>query len=230
MRLDFIPGTMCDQRVWSRLLPHIALDFIANHVSLSGRNDRDSIRRTLLNDTAEKANLVAFSMGGYLALEHVLAHPDRVNSLTVIAASAKGLREQEATRRQLVLDHLRERSYTGMPMAQILSLLGEAGKQDAEAIQIIREMDRDLGKETLLSQLSATMDRPDRMNDLKVIQCPVLIIGASHDPLVCVADLEQMRDAIVGSRLAMLDCGHMVPLEAAEMLGREMTAFLRMLR
>jgi hypothetical protein len=105
--------------------------------------------------------------------------------LIVIAASVKGLTEQEAARRHKVLDHLRERSYTGMPMAQILSLLGEAGKHDAEAIQIIREMDRDLGKETLLSQLSATMDRPDRMNDLKTIQCPVLIIGASHAARAC---------------------------------------------
>lgn len=227
MQLDFIPGTMCDERVWGRLLPHLALDVAANYVSLAGRNDRDSIRRTLLETTAPRANLIGFSMGGYLALEHAIAHPERVASLVIIAASAKGLTEQEKERRRLVLAHLQTHSYSGMPMAQVNSLLGTAGRQDAEAIALMRQMDRELGKETLISQMTATMDRPDLLDAARHLQCPVLIVGAREDTLARVDALEEMHAAIPGSRLEILDCGHMIPLEAPLALGECMTAFFR---
>lgn len=226
-RLDFIPGTMCDERVWSRVLPHIGIGFSANYVPLEGSLDREAMRRRLRECTGEKANLIGFSMGGYLALEHALAHPERVKSLTIISASAKGFMPHEKSRREQVLRHLQGRHYTGMPMAQILSLLGRASHADAEAIRLIQDMDRDLGKETLLSQLSATMDRPDRTEELPNLSCPVLIVGAREDSLVRSADLEQMRNALPDGELVMLESGHMIPLEAGEALGKHLSAFLR---
>jgi pimeloyl-ACP methyl ester carboxylesterase len=226
--LDFIPGTMCDERLWSKLLPHLDLDITANFISLSEVENRETIRLKLEKNTGQASNLVAFSMGGYLALEHTLAHPGRVRSLVVIAASAKGLNEMEKGRRRRILEQLQEQPYAGLSRVQISRLVHSSNINEPSIVDVIRDMDRTLGKETLIAQLAATMDRPDRVASLPEIRCPVLIVGALDDELVEVAHLKEMRNAITGSELRLLiGSGHMIPLESPQVLAREISAFLR---
>ena len=79
MRLDFIPGTLCDARMWSRLTPLLGGEFECNYVPLYEAKDRPQMQQVLATHCAPRANIVAFSLGVYIALEFVLAHPERVN-------------------------------------------------------------------------------------------------------------------------------------------------------
>jgi pimeloyl-ACP methyl ester carboxylesterase len=228
-RLDFIPGTICDERLWSRLTPLLGDDVECRYVPLHQARDRAQMRQTIAEHSAPRANLVAFSLGAYLALEHVLAHPERVASLVLIASSARGLSDTEIQTRQRIVPMLQKNAYTGMSRARLREVLHPSHLEDQSIVGTIQQMALDLGKEVLLAQFAASIERPDLMERLAEISCPVLIVGADADNLVDPANLRDMQQRLQHSHLSMLaGTGHMIPLEAPQALAQDLHGFLNL--
>nr|WP_254504158.1 alpha/beta hydrolase [Duganella vulcania] len=77
-----------------------------------------------------------------------------------------------------------------------------------------------------MAQFTASMERPDLMERLAEIKCPVLIVGAASDQLVDPADLHEMQRHLPDARLHIHDgTGHMIPLEAPQALATDILAF-----
>ena len=228
-RLDFIPGTLCDERTWSRLTPLLGDAFDFNFVPLHKARTRLEMQELIATHSAPTANLVAFSLGAYLAIEHAVAHPERVKSLVLIANSAKGLKPEEVLARERIVATLERNAYAGMSRQRLRELLHPAHLNDEEIVDPIQQMALDLGKEVLLTQFATTIDRPDLMDRLAELSFPVLIVGAEEDNLVPSEDLRQMAARFPNVSLQILsgDTGHMIPLEAPEALAGHMLAFHR---
>ena len=226
-RLDFIPGTLCDERMWSRLTPLLGDAFDFNFVPLHLARTRQQMRELIAAGTAPKANVVAFSLGAYLAIEHAVAHPERVKSLILISNSAKGLKPAEVLARERIVAMLERNAYAGMSRQRLRELLHPSHLDDEAIVGPIQQMALDLGKEVLLTQFATTIDRPDLMERLAELSFPVLIVGADEDNLVPPEDLRQMADRFPNASLRMLagDTGHMIPLEAPQALAEHMLAF-----
>lgn len=226
IRLDFIPGTMCDARMWSGLTPLLGDAVDCRFVPLHEAHDRDAMRHAIATHSAPAANLVAFSLGGYLALEHALAHPGRVKSLVLIAASAKGLEADEIARRQRTMKVLASHAYGGMAPAQLREFVHPSNLDKPEVVGVIRQMALELGKELLLAQFAASTERTDLLDRLPELRCPVLLVGSEDDRKVDPADLRAMHARCPSSHLVMLsDCGHMIPLEAPLALATSLREF-----
>ncbi|MFA9218736.1 MAG: alpha/beta fold hydrolase, partial [Sphingomonadaceae bacterium] len=103
IRLDFIPGTICDQRLWSRLVPLLGDGVDCHYVPLDQASDRAGMHQLIADHSAPSTHLVAFSLGAYLAVEYALAHPQRVQSLVLIANSARGLSDTEIQTRLRII-------------------------------------------------------------------------------------------------------------------------------
>jgi pimeloyl-ACP methyl ester carboxylesterase len=229
IRLDFIPGTICDERLWSRLTPLLGDGVDCRYVPLHQARDRAQMRQTIAEHSAPHANLVAFSLGAYLAIEHTLAHPERVKSLVLIANSARGLSENEIQTRQRIVPMLQKNAYTGMSRARLREVLHPSHLEDQSIVATIQQMALDLGKEVLLAQFAASIDRPDLMERLAEITCPVLIIGAEADNLVDPGDLGAMHQRLHHSRLSLhAGTGHMLPLEVPQALADDLRGFFGM--
>jgi pimeloyl-ACP methyl ester carboxylesterase len=112
--------------------------------------------------TAPRAHLVAFSMGAYLALEHALAHPERVASLVLIANSARGLGEEEKERRQRTMAALENHPFVGMPPSQLRSFVHPSHLDDPAIAGVIHRMALDLGKDTMLGRYPPSGNQPKR--------------------------------------------------------------------
>lgn len=226
-RLDFIPGTLCDERMWAKLIPLLGADSSINHVPLQDARTRLEMKQLIATHTAPAANIVAFSLGAYLAIEHAVAHPERVNSLVLIANSAKGLKPAEVQARERIVAMLERNAYAGMSRQRLRELLHASHLDDESIVDPIQQMALDLGKEVLLAQFATTIDRPDLMDRLSELSFPVLIIGAEDDNLVPPEDLRQMAANFPNATLRMIggETGHMIPLEAPEALAEHMMAF-----
>jgi len=228
MRLDFIPGTLCDERMWSRLTPLLGDGLEFNYVPLYEAQDRPQMQQLLAERCAPRANIVAFSLGVYMALEYVLAHPERVNSLVLIAGSAKGLSQKEIDIRTRTIPMLERTAYAGLSGMRLREVLHPIHHNDQPTIDLIQRMALDLGKNVLLTQFRASMDRPDVMDRLHEIRCPVLLAGANEDKLVDPAIFPEMHPRLPNARLRMYDnTGHMIPLEAPQVLAGDMLDFYR---
>ncbi|WP_338765511.1 alpha/beta hydrolase [Massilia sp. METH4] len=226
MVIDFVPGTLCDERLWYKLLPLLPAGFGARHVPLYGARTRAQMQELIATHTAPRAHIVAFSMGAYLALEHALAHPDRVASLVLIAASARGLGEEEKERRRRTMAALETQPFAGMPPSQLRGFVHPPHLHDPSIAGVIHQMALDLGKETMLAQFEASMERADLMERLHELRCPVLFVGGEFDQKVPADDLREMSDRVRQSCLGYADdSGHMVPLEAPEELADDLYFF-----
>jgi pimeloyl-ACP methyl ester carboxylesterase len=225
-RLDFIPGTLCDERMWSRLTPSLGDGFEFNHVPLHKARTRAQMQQLISAHSAPSAHLVAFSLGAYLAIEHVLAHPDRVQSLVLIANSARGLSDAEIQTRRRIIPMLERNAYSGMTHQRLREVLHPDHFEDQSIVDVIQQMALDLGKDVLLAQFTASMERPDLMDRLSEIACPVLIVGAEGDQLVDAAILRDMHTRLPHARLSMHEgSGHMIPLEIPQTLAADILAF-----
>ncbi len=168
----------------------------------------------------DSAHVVGASMGGMIAQELTINHPERVRSLTSIMSNTGSRRSgQPATK---FLPELR-RSL----MAQTAATREDAvdlGVESWRAISgphfdeaEIREMvtyalDRDFDPLGRIRQLMAINASPDRTRGLRAIQAPTLVIHGMLDRLVSPSGGVATTRAVPGSRLLMFpDMAHDLP-------------------
>ena len=235
--LLFVPGTMCDQRLWHPMLQTTAgrqlqQHFAIGHAAIWQQTDLRAMLAVIAAPQAD--HLIGFSMGAYLVLSHLLSHPptkqQQVKSLVLIAASAGPLPESEVQGRQQALQWLSTQHYKGMSRKRLADFVHPRHLQNPLVTGPVLEMDQQLGHDVLQIQLSQTSMRPSLLPRLAHIRCPVLIIAGRDDPFVALVQLEQMTALMPNAQLVVLpECGHMLPLEQPAELATELLAFYQRL-
>ncbi|MGE0595625.1 MAG: alpha/beta fold hydrolase [Hyphomonadaceae bacterium] len=180
------------------------------------------------------------SMGGNVAWEYTLAHPERVDALILVASS--GWEEEAAQnerdplifrllRNPIAAPLLRDLDNTRLIRQGLEASFVDQALVDDAMVSRYADLSRAPGHRDILLQLGLGFrDRnyatPER---LSAIVAPTLIMQGAADNLVSPADAPKFRDAIAGSELISLDgVGHLpqeeVPAETAaavqEFLGR----------
>lgn len=230
--LTFLPGTMCDQRLWRPVRSLLEPRFSTAYVAIESQATREGMQ-DLLSRTGgpDPLHLVAFSMGGYLALDFALDNPGRVASLVTVGASAFGLTDVEKAERAHALDLLAKHPYRGMATTRLQQFVHPSRWSDPEVVDVIRAMDRDLGKDVLVAQLKETSTRESLGPRLGEIGIPVLLVGADSDPFAPWSAIEEMARLIPNAeRVLARDAGHMIPLEQPGWLAGEISRFHEGLR
>lgn len=226
--LTFLPGTMCDERVWAPVRSRLEPQFSTDYVAIEGEPTRAGMLGLIHSaaSAGDPLHLVAFSMGGYLALEYALDNPGRVASLVTVASSAFGLTEDEAAERVRALELLEKHDYRGIPKSRIDQFVHPTHQNDPAVVDVIRAMDHDLGKVVLVAQLRETSTRTSLTPRLPELEIPVLLIGADSDPFVPVASIHRMAGLIPGAKAVIArNAGHMIPLEQPDWLATQISAF-----
>jgi len=214
--LTFLPGTMCDQRLWRPVWAALGPRFSCDYLPVESETTRAGMLGLVHSaaSAGDPLHIVAFSMGGYLALQYALENPGRVASLITVGSSAFGLTQQEAAERVRALELLEKHDYRGMPTSRLNQFVHPSHQSDPAVVDVIRAMDRDLGKPVLVAQLRETSTRASLAPLLPELDIPVLLIGADGDPFVPWTAIERMAGLIPGARTLMArNAGHMMPLE-----------------
>jgi pimeloyl-ACP methyl ester carboxylesterase len=214
-----LPGTMCNEKLWRELEQELPTGIQLKPITLPKRDNLIDI----VNDVVEllpnaPVNLLGFSLGGYLASLLTTMYPDKIASLMVISNSPCALNDMELKAREMTIHWLNNFPYSGITRAKAQSML-DTSNQNEQWIQRIIDMDAELGKDTLLQQLTATTKRTDLSKSLAAVNIPKHFIASEEDPLV---RIKWLTDYISKDRRAAFTCiagrGHMLPMEQARKL------------
>lgn len=224
-KLYLIPGTMCTQQLWQFLLPSLSDEFELCYLTIPNKMSLDDISDHLVAQFEEdRVNLLGFSLGGYIASLVASRFPERLDKLMVLANSPCALNADELSLRKQTVSILKRFGYKGMPRVKAEALLAE---KSALHIDLILEMDKALGADTLLSQLENTSSRDDLMQPLLALDCDVRFIYSQKDNLINLAWMQELN-ALAGHKMSqkmVAGSSHMLPLEEPIMISREINTF-----
>lgn len=216
--LLLLPGMMCDHRLWDLVLPKLREQTEPVFGDLSNGATIPEMAAGVLAKAPPSFHLCGFSMGGFVAREIALTHPDRVRSLVLINTSARGTTPSDINRRQDMIRMLADRPYNGITRSNLTRSVHEDRADDTALLDRIQEMAKDLGKEVFLRQLALVRD--DGHLELADIACRTLVLFARHDRLRSLDESRALADGIPGARFRIIeDGGHMTPLEHPDILG-----------
>lgn len=178
----------------------------------------------------ECADVLGVFMGGMVAQEIALRHPDRVNRLVLTGTFAR-----PDAKRRLLLEHWRELAKGNAPLDVLIRerLLWTLTDETLEHTDLIQSMvdyfKRDglpITADVFIRQCDACL-RHDTSDRVSQIRHPTLIICGERDQLAPLFMHRQLAEAIPNSHLVAISYGaHMVMVESAEHFNRIVLQFL----
>ena len=164
------------------------------------------------------AHLVGLSMGGRIARNFALRHPQRVATLT-LANTSPGF---DALTPEEVRRFVEERANRTPDSAQ--RLLGSRAHAGAGAA--LRDSLAALRREPYLKTLAASVSQ-DRAAPLEQLAMPVLVVTGDEDRVYPQTLARAMAQRIAGAELLVLEgCGHLSNLEQPERFNAALLDFL----
>lgn len=211
----FLPGTLCDERVWLPVWKQLTLNQ-RRYAPLQWANSLEEML-SLTGDRVlpdEKVHIIGYSMGGYIAALWALENAAQVASLTLIGYDAAGLTNQEVSRRQQMVKMIKTGKFDAGNTSYLARFIHPSRLDDDAVASVVKAMGEDLGKGTLLAHTQATTPRKALTASLAKASFPIHIIGATNDEIAQPARVKQMIETIspVSARFVE-NSGHMLPLE-----------------
>jgi pimeloyl-ACP methyl ester carboxylesterase len=222
--LYLVPGHMCTKALWAQqigALGDVADIRVPDTVSHGSMN---AMATALLDDAPDRFAVAGLSMGGGVVFELARIAKGRLSGVALLDTTARPEMPEQSSRRGPVAELARAEDYVAI--ADLLSggmfHPENVGREDFRRIMI--EMVTETGRDGILRQQQALIDRPDYRGGLSHIDCPALVIVGRDDAPTPPSLAEEIADGIPGAELVVIErAGHMTPMEAPS----ETTAALR---
>ncbi len=190
----------------------------------------DDVAALLRELRIPRAHIVGISLGGFVAIEFALRHPDLVDKLVLTSTSAGGATHVSAKPEILALlapqtemeigDRARA-NYSKIMAPAFVQAHPEALDQVAATARY-----RPMSAAAYGRQLQAALGH-DASSRVASIQAPTLVIHGDFDPLVPVDNGRYLARVIPGARyIEYAGVGHIPIKECAEAYNRDVLAFL----
>ncbi len=161
----------------------------------------------------KKAHVVGASMGGMIAQLIAATYPDRVLSLTSVMSTSgrPGLPGPDAALRKRLMakrppNPSRDEAVAfGAEGLQAISYDDAMRAPDAFEAMAARAFDRSYNPMGMKRQLLAIIADGSRVERLKTIKAPTLVIHGAADPLVPLAGSEDIANNVPGAKLEIID-------------------------
>jgi len=219
--LVVVPGILEDEESWRSALAPLDLPVLV----IANRGDSvAAMAASLLERAPSRFVLLGHSLGGYVALETVLAAPDRVAALALVSTSARDETEAARAGRAALVAAAREdfAATVGKLARATLARDNRAALlAPTEAMMLAGGVDR------FAREQHAAASRPRFASRVTAIACPTLVISGDEDVVISPSASDELVAALPHARLVRLPgCGHMPQMEAAEALRAALASWL----
>ncbi len=220
-----LPGNMCDSRLW----PDTVRNALPGAIDLDTALDDtiDGMASRALDLTAGMLLPVGFSMGAIVGLAMAKRAPNRIAGAMLIGLNAGADLPDRAAHRPSQQAEVRAGGLERVLVKELKpNYLATKRRSDVALLDLLRDMGLALGPDVFVRQSEALRTRPDLIPVLAALDVPVALLCGAEDALCPPAWHERWctiaKDATVTVAAA---CGHMLPLEAPDLLAAELIKF-----
>ncbi|WP_294612900.1 alpha/beta fold hydrolase [uncultured Roseovarius sp.] len=213
----FLPGMMCDSRLFARQLTDLSRDIAVTVAPITGGDRVEEIASGLLDVLPRRFALAGLSMGGIVAMEILRRAPDRVSRIALMDTNPLAETPQSATAYEPFIIKLRSASLGDAVQSFLQPDHLAPGVGRAEVLAQLVEMAENIGVDAIIRQTRALQRRRDYQSVLRRCKVPTLVLCGRHDGLTPVKRHSFMAELIPYATLSVIeDAGHLPPLEAPE--------------
>lgn len=218
-KIYLLPGLMCNEKLWSKIESDLKIDYELVYLPLPLKDTMAEMIESL-EFKEEKINLLAFSLGGYLASSYAIKHPDKINKLFIVSSSLTNLNNIEIRTRENLLSKINTLVFTGLSSKKVQSLIDD--KNNKELISLIQNMYKDLGQNVLISQLKSTLKRENLLDGILALDISMKIYYSKGDKLInhkWLKEFEEKNKKFIFIKTS--GSSHFLPLEKEKELIKE---------
>lgn len=178
----------------------------------------------------ERCVLVGTSIGGFIALEVALAHPQRLAGLVVISARAGPYSDDERTRFASTFGQLDHEGEVPAEFAEWLAALIFADVTHDRQPELVRHWTErwcTRPGRAVYREWRAWIDKKDRRSQVSAVTVPTLLVYGKDDRMLSLDRISAITDAMPDVRAAAIPrAGHVPNVENATAVNAELRAFL----
>lgn len=221
-----IPGALASPKFWHYQECYFKDKARLHYVDVLNGFSIAEIAERFSEASPTQFTLIAFSMGGYIALELFRYIPHKIEKLVLINSAARVVSEKgkEERKRSLALINKGKFNY-------LINVIFQNSIYDKNKhlflLPILQAMAHEVGAEKYVTQLNAILNKSDHSFLLSMIRCPTLLLASRQDNIMPIERSEHMAKHIKHSKLIYLEeCGHVAPLEQPDLLNKILSDWL----
>jgi len=228
-KIYFIPGLMCDERLWERITPYLEEKYELIHLTIPLTSSFDEIIHILDKEILEeKINLFGFSFGAYIASYYAIHNPQKIKRLFLNAGTPSVMTKKEIEKRNNMLELMKSFGFKCISSKKVASLLEGQNQEDQNLIKLIKDMYRDLGEEVYISQMKTINNRIPLENDLINLNIPIKMFYSTNDRLLNYKSLDNFTPKHTHiTKISRDGTSHMIPLEMPKLLSKEIVSWMQ---
>jgi 3-oxoadipate enol-lactonase len=237
--LLLIHGHPFDRRMWEPQLRGLSDAFrvVAPDLPGYGRSPRTEgtvpMRRladavlALIGDLGLGRPVVAgLSMGGLVAMELVIAHPERIAGVALCATTAQPVTDEEARRRRASADEMEAEGMLRVTLEMAGRLFGPRARRDPDLVSFVVDMMLHAPPSGAAAAVRGRAERPDYRPLLRGLTVPALVVAGDSDPYAPEPVVEELVGALRSPTVFRLPgVGHLPNLEAPEAFNAALRSF-----
>jgi 2-hydroxy-6-oxonona-2,4-dienedioate hydrolase len=186
----------------------------------------DFLQGFMQSQNIPKAAVVGSSLGGWIATEFAVQHPEMVDKLVLVDAA--GLAGKIPGFPADIGIDLNPSTIAAWRTMLESIFYDKSGVTDELATQLFINRMRNHDGYTIERALAGFAARPQLEDDkLKSIHAPTLVVWGRNDELISVDRAEKFGSGIAGAKVVVFEqCGHVPPVEKADEFNRTLLEFL----
>lgn len=237
----FLHGVGGNRSNWAEQLQVFGRHFLAIAWDARGYGDSDDyegqlefqdfsadLARMLDRFKLDAAHIVGLSMGGNIALDFAVRHPDRVRSL-VLCDTDRGMSHIPESERQDFLRLRRDPLLDGKAIADVVAGIVDSLSSpyaSEHARRALTDSMLRVHKDTYIKSVEATVNF-DIRHEIHRITCPTLVVVGEFDRLTPLSEAKALCAGIPDARLVVIPkAGHVSNLEQPDVFNRHVLRFL----
>lgn len=226
--LVFLPGMMCDERLFAHQIDALARDRDVMTLPIHASNAMGEIAADVLDNAPDRFALAGLSMGGIVAMEVIRQAADRVAGVALLDTNPKAEQPNVAAARKPPMERVRQGKLLAVMRDEMKPNYLSDGPNRDQILDLCMDMALPLGEEAFENQSLALMNRPDQQETLRSYKGPTLILCGEDDALCPVHRHTLMHELMPHSTLTILpNAGHLPSLEQPDATTAALQAWLK---